>query len=106
MLEKTLDIVQSGVKLVASVGTSITVFRGELLLLKKFGVTRGGAATTAALARAGRIIGIPTMNGGLGAMVGSSVFAGYCAGEMVDKAFDQLRGKTKVKVIEAQGTVS
>ena len=106
MVEKVLDVVQAGTKIVASVGTSITVFSGELLLLKKFGVTRGGAATTAALVRAGRIIGLPTMNGGLGVMVGSSVLAGHCAGELVDKAFDQLRGKNKVKVIEARGTVN
>ena len=45
------------------------------------------------------------MTGGLTAMVGSSMFVGYEAGEAVDQLFNQLRGRGNTGLIEAEATV-
>ena len=92
MKDKILNGVQAATKAVATVGTGIGVFSIELLLLEKALPFHGAARLTAAISRAGRIIKIPTMTGGLTAMVGTSLLAGYAAGEAVDHLFDRIRG--------------
>lgn len=105
MTERLLDGVQAATKTIVTVGTSIGVFSLELFLLEKALPFHGAARLTAALSRAGNLVKNPTMTGGLTAMVGSSMFVGYEAGEAVDHLFNQLRGRGNTGLIEAEATV-
>ena len=102
MIEKILDSVQTATKTIVTVGTSIGVFSLELFLLEKGLPYSGAARLTTALSRAGKLIGIPSMAGGLLATVGSSMFVGYEAGEAVDYLFNQVRGRDNKSFIEAK----
>ena len=105
MLEKFVDGVQKATKVAVTVSATLGTFGLELVLLEKAGSTRGGAALTTALAKAGRLVGLPSMTGGLTVMVGSSVFVGYEAGEAVDKLFNHLRRKDGENLIPAEAVV-
>ena len=105
MTERLLDGVQAATKTIVTVGTSIGVFSLELFLLEKALPFHGVARLTAALSRAGNLVKNPTMTGRLTAMVGSSMFVGYEAGEAVDHLFNQLRGRGNTELIEAEATV-
>lgn len=106
MLEKIIDGLQKATKTAVTVTVSVGTFSLELILLEKAGTVRGGAALTTALAKAGRLVGLPTMTGGLTAMVGSSVFVGYEAGEAVDRLFNYLRNREDSSPIQAEGVVA
>lgn len=105
MTEKIIDGVQAATKTIVTVGTSIGTFSLELFLLEKALPFRGAARLTTALSRAGKLVKIPTMTGGLTAMVSSSMFVGYEAGEAVDHLFNQLRRRSNTGLIEATATV-
>ena len=105
MTEKILDGVQAATKTIVTVGTSIGVFSLELFLLEKALPLHGAARLTSALSRAGKLVKVPTMTGGLTAMVGSSMFVGYEAGEAVDHLFTQLRGRGNTGIVEVKATV-
>ena len=98
MNDRTLDGIQNVTKKIVSVVTGVGVFSIELSLLGKATPFHGAARVTAALCKAGKLVGIPTMTGGLAAMVGSSMFVGYEAGEAVDYIFNQLRTQRNVVI--------
>lgn len=106
MLDKILDGLQKATKAAVTVTVSLGTFSLELILLEKTGTPRGGAALTTALAKAGRLVGLPTMTGGLTVMVGSSVFVGYEAGEAVDHLFNYLRNRGDDSLVQVEGVVA
>ncbi len=105
MTEKVLDGIQAATKCVASIGTTIGVFSLEMVLIGKSVPFPGAAKITTTICKAGKLIGLPTLGGGLTVMVGTSTMAGHAAGEAVDRLFDLIRGTNKSAVYAAVGTV-
>ena len=105
MTEKVLDGIQAATKCVASIGTTIGVFSLEMVLIGKSDPFPGAAKITTTICKAGKLIGLPTLGGGLTVMVGTSTMAGHAAGEAVDRLFDLIRGTNKSAVYAAVGTV-
>ena len=102
MTEKVLDGIQAATKCVASIGTTIGVL---MVRIGKSVPFPGAAKITTTICKAGKLIGLPTLGGGLTVMVGTSTMAGHAAGEAVDRLFDLIRGTNKSAVYAAVGTV-
>ena len=105
MTDRILDGIQAATKTITTVGTTIGVFSLELLLLEKAVPFHGAARFTTALSKAGRIMKIPTMAGGLSVMVGTSAWAGHEAGEAVYHLFNKLRGRDNPRLIVVDGAI-